>query len=245
MGLEGHTTASIFRAFLCQPEPCASHWEVRSTCCCMGEQRENCFLSYPGNARCRGKGNPWGNPWIPSRDSMAQVLCSGYPLVFHRCRVKDHPGLSNPVLPHGSQKMLLSKNILKPCRLLTFAPFIRRLFQENTFLTVRKFPMTNSGWISWSQVMQLPRLFPCRRLPASPISTSKAFFSIYLYLTFLNIRQFLFSLLLPLYLLVFLFGVGLFLQAFFLYAYSDLFNERSQKWAFQPQHHRDDAVFLL
>lgn len=85
--------------------------------------------------------------------------------------------------------------------------------------------------------MQLPDLFPCRELPASQISTPKAFSSIYLYLAFLTIRQFLFSLLPPLYLLVFLFGAELFLQAFFLYAYSDLFTEHWQKRAFQPQHY--------
>lgn len=87
--------------------------------------------------------------------------------------------------------------------------------------------------------MQLPGLFP-----ASQISTPKAFSGIYLYLAFLNIRWLLFSPLLPLYVLVLLFGAGLFLQAFLLYAYSDLFNEHWQKRAFQPQHHWDSVVLL-
>lgn len=112
------------------------------------------------------------------------------------------------------------------------------------FLTVRRFPMTNSGWIAWSQVMHLPGLFPRRRLPASLISTVKAFSGIYLYIAFLNIRLFLSSLLPPLYLLTFLIGVRLFLQVFFLHAYSDLFNEQWQKWAFQPLHHWENAVIF-
>jgi len=60
--LEGHTTARISREFVCQPWPCASHWEARSTCCCMGERSEKCLVSCPGNPRCRGTGNHhWDN----------------------------------------------------------------------------------------------------------------------------------------------------------------------------------------
>lgn len=88
------------------------------------------------------------------------------------------------------------------------------------------------------------RHFPVQEAPSLTNLNTKTFSSIYLYLAFLNIRWFLFSPLPPLYLLVFLFGAGLFLQAFFPYAYADLFNEHWQKRAFQPQHHWDNAIFL-
>lgn len=209
VGLQGHTTAGVPRDFSLPALAMCFTPEVRSSCCCMGEQRENYFVSCPGNPRGRGTGNPWG---IPSRGNMIQLLWRNYPPVFHRCRVKNHPGLSNPVLPYRRRKMLLPKKIFKPCRLFAFAPFIRRLF---AFLTVRRFPMANSGWIAWSPVVHLPGLSPHRGLPASQISTLKDFSGVYLYLALLNIRLFLSSPLPPLYLLTFLFGIGLFLQAFF------------------------------
>lgn len=140
-------------------------------------------------------------------------------------------------------KRCLIKKYLKTMWASYLCTFYLKVIPQ-AHISNRKFPMTNSGWISWSQVMPLPGLFPCRRLPASQISTPKAFY-IYLYLAFLNIRWFLFSPVPPLYLLVFLFGAGLFFKAFLLYAYSDLFNEHQQKWAFQPKHHWDDAAVLL
>lgn len=171
---------------------------------------------------------------------MTQLLCRGYPQMG-----REKPSwltkASSPLwelkdAPSKKKKEIKKK--IKP----TQASYLCTFRWKVIHTSVRRFPMTNSGWIAWSQAMQFLGICPCRRLPASQISTPK------LSLVFTCILPFLIldgSYLVPC--LHYIYWSSCLEQdcsskPFFFMHMQIYLMSIGKKRAFQPQYHWDNAV---